>query len=480
MNNRITRTIPELPEEYEAYLYLWKIWIEQTEKWKYYAGRRHKQYHVSDYWHSSDDEDFKHDLARRKKIEFEILKYGNHEEMGLEETKILKQADGGKGAATSDDWYNKSNGGGLYSKGAASAVDIDALFDLVSPLLENYENYEIGESVNGIQKVFIPSTVLKKFLADVQYLQTRDELFDKDHVTYLTEQTDEDANPDAYPPIVILQDAKIEDNKITYCKGSQVIIGGNHRTRGNTNSKRGIGLNALTMPYTLWTILKGIDFVTFSNRFNPEPTKKSKGIDYRSAATWLVNFVKEKNITKISEDGKETVYDLNHSLVIREMKTYYNYGTTKRRKTQTEAQKLLENEKILLEKDNLIDFSNDGLKSNPELSKEYEEKKQIFLMPDEETGIAEYDWIFKVSALVFSAGKIIDFIRHNGYKKRGRVDIFYNTLKEKHAEDRKIKLYLDNFDEDRKNGVLSDDYIIHLNHLPVTKKEAKAQGYSLT
>ena len=44
----------------------------------------------------------------------------------------------------------------------------------------------------------------------------------------------------------------------------------------------------------------------------------------------------------------------------------------------------------------------------------------------------------------------------------------------------KIKLYLDNFDEDRKNGVLSDDYIIHLNHLPVTKKEAKAQGYSLT
>ena len=61
------------------------------------------------------------------------------------------------------------------------------------------------------------------------------------------------------------------------------------------------------MPYTLWTILKGIDFVTFSNRFNPEPTKKSKGIDYRSAATWLVNFVKEKNIRKISEDGKETV-----------------------------------------------------------------------------------------------------------------------------------------------------------------------------
>jgi len=483
MNNRIKRTIPELPEKYEAYLYLWKIWIEELEKWKYYAGRRHKQYHVSDYWHSSDDKDFINDLARRKKIEFEILKYGTHEEMGMEETKLLKQVDGGRGAATSDDWYNKSNGGGLYSKGAASAVDIDALFDLVSPLLENYENYEVGETVNSIQKVFVPTVVLNKFLKDVQYLQTRNELYDNEHVTYLKEQTDEDANPDTFPPIIILQDAKIVDNKITHCKGSQVIIGGNHRTRGNTKSKRGIGLNALTLPHTLWKVLKGVDFWTFSNRFNPEPEKKSKGISPESAATWIVNYVKEKKFTKTSDDGKETVYDLTHSLVIREMKEYYRFGTSKRKKSLIEAQKLLDNEKLLLKQDNLISFSDAGLKSNPELEKEYEEKKKIFLTPDEDTGITEYDWIFKVSARVFSSGKIIDHIRHNEYKKKGRVDIFYDTLEAKHGvngEPKEIDLFIKNYELDRTKGILSKEYIIHLEHLPVTKKEAKAQGYSLT
>ena len=52
--------------------------VEETEKWIYYAGRRHKHYHVSDYWHSSDDKDFINDLARRKKIEFTILNSLSH------------------------------------------------------------------------------------------------------------------------------------------------------------------------------------------------------------------------------------------------------------------------------------------------------------------------------------------------------------------------------------------------------------------
>ena len=165
------------------------------------------------------------------------------------------------------------------------------------------------------------------------------------------------------------------------------------------------------------------------------------------------------------------------------MKEYYKYGTTKRKQALVEAQKLLDNEELLLKQDNLIDFSKDGLKSNPELQKEYDEKCEIFLTPDEDTGIAEYDSIFKVSARVFSSGKIIDHIRHNKYKEKVRVDIFYDTLEAKYGVDGispEIDLFITNYELDRTKGILSDDYIIHLNHLPVTKKEAKVQGYSLT
>ena len=108
----------------------------------------------------------------------------------------------------------------------------------------------------------------------------------------------------------------------------------------------------MTLPHTLWKILKGVDFWTFSNRFNPEPEKKSKCISPESAATWIVNYVKEKKFTKTSDDGKETVYDLTHSLVIREMKEYYKYGPSKRKTALIEAQKLLDNEELLLKQDN--------------------------------------------------------------------------------------------------------------------------------
>jgi len=51
MNNRIKKIIPNPPEDYEAYLYIWKIWIEEKNLWKYYVGRKHDKYHLTRYWH---------------------------------------------------------------------------------------------------------------------------------------------------------------------------------------------------------------------------------------------------------------------------------------------------------------------------------------------------------------------------------------------------------------------------------------------
>ena len=40
MNDRIKKIIPNPPEDYEAYLYIWRIWIEEKSLWKYYVGRK--------------------------------------------------------------------------------------------------------------------------------------------------------------------------------------------------------------------------------------------------------------------------------------------------------------------------------------------------------------------------------------------------------------------------------------------------------
>ena len=49
LNNKRIETIElEPPSSYEAYLYLWSVWIEELNDWKYYGGWVAKQYHLTD------------------------------------------------------------------------------------------------------------------------------------------------------------------------------------------------------------------------------------------------------------------------------------------------------------------------------------------------------------------------------------------------------------------------------------------------
>ena len=89
MINRIEYVIPEAPDEYEAYLYLWHIWIEKLNYWKFYGGRKHDRYHKVDYLHSSEDKQFKNDFARSKRVIFELLKYHRlHTKVYIKDEKI--------------------------------------------------------------------------------------------------------------------------------------------------------------------------------------------------------------------------------------------------------------------------------------------------------------------------------------------------------------------------------------------------------
>ena len=95
MNKRIERIVPEAPSFYEAYLYLWSIWIEELNNWKYYGGWHEGQYHLTDYTDSSEDEEYRKDFATRKIIKFEILQYGTKTDMAWGVRKMLAEADYG-------------------------------------------------------------------------------------------------------------------------------------------------------------------------------------------------------------------------------------------------------------------------------------------------------------------------------------------------------------------------------------------------
>jgi len=467
--------IPEAPDEYEAYLYLWHLWIEELNRWHFYGGRKHARYHKVDYLHSSKDKQFKNDLARSKKVIFELLKYGAHEEMALEEGTLLKNAKNEEGvvvgAALSELWYNKTNGGGLYGKGSLSSVDLNTMWGIVNPMLEHHQDIECGATIDGITKKFIPEEQLENLIKLQQFLQTRDELFVASHVDTLCYKFTQDADPDNWEPLLILMDCEIVDNVPKYKKGSVAIISGNHRSRGNINCPAGMGLNGFHIPHIMWKGLKGVDFVTLSNRCNPDPEMPALEMSPESAATWMSKFAKEKGLEKTSDDGKSKLPDYDHVLISNELKDNNGMSTKKVNRAITIAWQRYENELVLQESDNLIDFSEEGLRTNPELKKKYDSKVAEYTNTNEEH---HYDWVYKISADIFKMGKVMEEIRRKKYKKNGLVLVHFKTMDQRSGKI--YKGYKATFEEDLEH-LISSDYNIMIQHLPLTTSECKAEGY---
>ena len=479
-NQRIKRIIPDFEYEYKAYVYIYRVWIEEDNKWKFYVGRKHNRYYAVSYVHSSNNQELINDLATRKIIEFEILTYGSNEEMALEEIRIQKNADNGIGAAMSVNWYNESNGGGLYGKGASSTVDLDGLWDELKPRLIEYAEdpcsdgtYTMNRKERRILKKRIKKDKLKELITLGQFLQTRDEMFDASHVLDLKEKFDNDANPDSWPPIIILLNAEIVDNKtIKYKEGGMVVISGNHRGRGNINSHAGIGLNALLIPYEKWKGLKGVDFKTLSNRCNPDPEKPALKNSPDSVATWISEQVEEKGLFKKSDDGKKDIPDFRHNLIWKELKEQWGLSTKRVNNAITIATKRLENAELEMSKDNLIDFSDDGLKADSVLNKNY--LKRVATYTDENVQ-DHYDWVYKISADIFKFGKVLEEIRRKNYAKKGLVLVYFKTKTQRSSE--QYKKFKTRFEEDLEGLGMNETFEIKIQELPLTVTEAKAEGF---
>ena len=190
-----------------------------------------------------------------------------------------------------------------------------------------------------------------------------------------------------------------------------------------------------------------------------------------SAATWIISFTEEKGLTKISDDGLTKVPDYDHVLIFNELKDENGMSTKKVNKAITTAKQRYENDLLLQQGDNLIDFSDEGLRANPELKKKYDATVAAYTDTNAEHN---YDWVYKISADIFKIGKVIEEIRRKKYKKNGLVLVQFKTMKQR--ADKKYKTYKATFEADLEN-LISSEYNIIVKELPLTTGECKAEGY---
>jgi hypothetical protein len=232
------------PSIYEAYLYKFTILDDN----RVYVGV-HKGYVGDGYWHSSTDAEFNKIFSESSSnLKFEILEYGNYDEMTVSERKILKHND----AKNNPMFINKSNGSAKFIQ-----PDVDMMKDLVDSIL-NGKFPIVKESVDDIY--------------ELPRLQVRFEE-DKSHKVEI-QQRIEDAggNTDKCSPIVIYEGRQ---------SGKDVVGDGNHTLNAAKDAKHCSEVPVIRIPKEIHEKYTNQELKGVSNLLNKKPNiiKKSMSID---------------------------------------------------------------------------------------------------------------------------------------------------------------------------------------------------------
>ncbi len=454
MKNRIKRIIPDPPEAgYEAYLYLLTI-QKKLQKEKYYGGWHLGQYVLDPYQFSSEDEELSVDYATADKVEYHIMEYGTAYDMAYKERIMLDQADGGIGAAKSPNWYNKTNGGGKYSVGYTGEKQVN----LIESKLKAGE-YKKGFSTKSEIKSMLNPKQTKGF-------QIRNLLFDPKFVNLYMGAFDEDPNPENFPDLTLFMPKKGS-------KDLPLIISGNQTGRGCVNSKHGVGMNHVEIPYSDWGKLSKSDRTRLGSRFNPRDERERKRQTEEDAARWVLQHCKEHNLTK-KNGNMEVVWDITHNSIPKEL---VRQGWKKRqldvifRTTHTMIQNELEPD------DNVLGWDDESLKADTVRHETFLKRKNLHL---KENG-GDYDWVYKLSVDV-GYHKVFEEIERVGFLTKGLV-LFY--FKNKVHEDKYMFTPYEN-----KHGVKFGDvrwkkwqkhflkgFDIDTDFLPISKNKATIDGW---
>lgn len=274
--------LKNMKKNQEAYLY--KITVKSTKKM--YIGW-HKGKPDGTYYHSSKCPIFRKDFAN-KDNDYEILDYGTCQEMATKENEMLLEVD----AKNNDDYYNKSNGGGLYVK-KTKYKSVVELYDAI------------------VEKKFPVKFVKKEKIKDVKRFQVRVANTDPEHLKVLQDSMmDLKGDLSEWEPVHIFKDF--------YGKNKDLMINGNHTTISANKVPHVDTMPVMYISKEVWEKFDEIELIDLANLLNPQPKKAQKKSDKED---WIQNIVNKFNKKGIAANSNEnTVLLLKNNFSTRQVK----------------------------------------------------------------------------------------------------------------------------------------------------------------
>lgn len=332
-------------EPYEAFLYRVDVQHVDTSDVRHYLGWHSGQIedvYALKYFHSSTNSEFKSDLETSPMIINHILCSGTKEEMATMETRMLKQVN----AVKNPKYYNKSNGGGKFSKNFT--VDL-------SKITKIYQN----SLTNVYPKTFYSKEKLNALLSEGHFIQVRGDMRDDDYISELklifngqkAEFTD---------PIFMLMDKDPD----AYGK----IISGNQRTRAAVNVATMNGLYAVEIPYEVWSEFSEPEIQAFGLMCNKKEGKTQKYNSYDDYANYVVNTIISEKLFG-GKNNDEPMY--NHPM-FKDIFISYGLNASQRGEITRRAKILYAKRSNTGHNNNFVAFSDDNIKKEPIIKKYYD------------------------------------------------------------------------------------------------------------
>lgn len=328
---------------YEAFLYKVEVQIFNSPNVKYYIGWHAgpvEDIYTLKYFHSSNNSEFKFDLENSPKITNHILHCGTKEEMATMETRMLKDVK----AVKNSQYYNKSNGGGKFSK------DLPIDIKKINKLIEDCKNGVYPTVLYNREK-------LKRLLTNGNYIQVRENLRDEDYIQELRLLFN-GQNADYVDPIIMLMknDPNVDGD----------IISGNQRTRAVIDIGTMNGLYAIEIPYEAWCDFSTTEIQALGFDYNKKVGKTQKYNSYDDYANFVVNVIAENNL--YLTDGKPF---FNHES-FKVLFESYGLNPSQRGEVTKRAKDLYQSRVNIGHNNNFVSFSDKNVKNEPIIKKYYE------------------------------------------------------------------------------------------------------------
>ena len=265
---------------YEAYVY--KITVNHT-------GKKYIGYHIGKfdgtYHHSSECPVFAEDFAEGNNT-IECIATGTAINMATLEHKMLLEVD----AKNNDEYYNKSNGGGMYVKTVGKLDDIMELYQLI-------KNKEL--TVQMVSKAAIVA-----LLENNKYYQTRVDNTDTKHVQILADtMMDKHGKIDDFDPVVVLEGFSKD--------GGDIILDGNHTTHAAKQVSHVIKMPVMYIPKDVWSQFDETQLQILANLLNPQLEKAAKPGSVDDQIDWIFKNFKNKGVPADSQENIEILKAMN-------------------------------------------------------------------------------------------------------------------------------------------------------------------------